>query len=133
MSASAVRHDVFQAIADPNRREILKLLAENDELPIASITSHFPITRTAVNKHLHILSDAGLVRKRKVGRETRYKLQSEPLQELKEWLAYFERYWDNKLEALQRYVETGEDHPLERRLKVIGADSHNRDGHNGAS
>ncbi len=129
MSASAARHDVFQAIADPSRREILKLLAENDELPIASITSHFSISRTAVNKHLYILSDAGLVRKRKVGRETRYKLEPEPLQDLKEWLSYFERYWDNKLAALQRYVEAGDDgeiNPGGFRLKVIDANSRNQ-------
>jgi DNA-binding transcriptional ArsR family regulator len=108
MGASAARHDVFQAIADPNRRAILKLLAERDELPIASITIHFPLSRTAVNKHLHVLADAGLVRKRKAGRETRYSLQSEPLQEVQQWLSYFERYWDNKLAALQRYVEAGD-------------------------
>jgi DNA-binding transcriptional ArsR family regulator len=109
MGASAARHDVFQAIADPNRRAILKLLAERDELPIASITSHFPISRTAVNKHLHVLADAGLVRKRKAGRETRYSLQLEPLKEVQQWLSYFELYWDNKLAALQRYVEAGDD------------------------
>jgi DNA-binding transcriptional ArsR family regulator len=109
MGASAARHDVFQAIADPNRREILILLAEREELPIAAITSHFPISRTAVNKHLHVLADAGLVRKRKAGRETRYSLQLEPLQQVQQWLSYFERYWDNKLAALQRYVQAFDD------------------------
>jgi DNA-binding transcriptional ArsR family regulator len=109
MGASAARHDVFQAIADPNRRAILKLLAEREELPIASITSHFPLSRTAVNKHLHVLADAGLVRPRKAGRETRYSLQLEPLQEVQQWLSYFELYWDNKLAALQRYVEAGDN------------------------
>jgi DNA-binding transcriptional ArsR family regulator len=109
MGASAARHDVFQAIADPNRRAILKLLAEREELPIASITSHFPLSRTAVNKHLHVLADAGLVRRRKAGRETRYSLQLEPLQEVQQWLSYFELYWDNKLAALQRYVEAGDN------------------------
>jgi len=82
-------------------------------MPVNVISGHFPMTRTAVSKHLRILSDAGLVKERKVGRETRYRLDAEPLLELKRWLSFYERYWDNKLEALQRYVEgdgeSGED------------------------
>lgn len=102
------KHDVFQAIADPTRRSLLKLLADK-ELPITTITKTFPISRTGVNKHLHVLSDAGLVSSQKVGRETRYKLQPEPLVELKEWLAFFEQYWDDKLSALKKFVETDND------------------------
>jgi DNA-binding transcriptional ArsR family regulator len=101
---SESRHDVFQAIADPTRRSLLKLLADN-EMHISSITECFPISRTAINKHLHVLSDAGLVSSQKVGRETRYKLQPEPLVELKQWLSFFEQYWENKLFALKEYVE----------------------------
>ncbi|SFI34090.1 DNA-binding transcriptional regulator, ArsR family [Paenibacillus sp. UNC496MF] len=98
------KHDVFQAIADPTRREVLKLLVDR-EMPIAAITGHFPMTRTAVSKHLRILSEAGLVKERKVGREMRYRLEPQPLQELRNWLRYYERYWENKLSALQRLVE----------------------------
>ena len=101
------KHDVFQAIADPTRRELLSLLAEK-EMPVTSISEHFPISRTAVSKHLNILADAGLVTVKKVGRETRYKLQPEPLKELKYWLSYYERFWDSKLNALKSFVETGE-------------------------
>lgn len=98
------KHDVFQAIADPTRRELLSLLAGR-ELPVMEISEHFPMSRTAVSKHLHILKDAGLVSERKIGRETRYMLQPEPLQELKRWLSYYERFWDNKLSALKSFVE----------------------------
>lgn len=101
------RHDVFQAIADPTRRQLLLLLDER-ELPVNVISGHFPISRTAVSKHLRILGDAGLVKERKVGRETRYRLEPEPLLELKRWLAYFERYWENKMAALKRYIESDE-------------------------
>jgi len=97
-------HDVFQAIADPTRRSLLKLLA-NKEMSIASISDCYPISRTAVNKHLQVLSDAQLVSSQKVGRETRYKLQPEPLLELQDWLTFFEQYWSNKLFALKEYVE----------------------------
>jgi DNA-binding transcriptional ArsR family regulator len=103
--SAAVKHDVFQAIADPNRREIIKLLAEKEELSIASISNRLPISRTAVNKHLHVLSEAGLVERRKVGRETRYKLQPSPLLEVKQWLAYYEQFWDNKMVMLKHYLE----------------------------
>ncbi|MHB1392507.1 MAG: ArsR/SmtB family transcription factor [Clostridia bacterium] len=98
------KHDVFQAIADPTRRELLSLLAEK-ELPVMEISGYFPMSRTAVSKHLHILKEAGLVSERKIGRETRYKLQPEPLQELKRWLSYYERFWDSKLAAIKNFVE----------------------------
>jgi DNA-binding transcriptional ArsR family regulator len=57
LSRLKLEHDVFQAIADPSRRRLLKLLADKEK-PIAAITECFPISRTAVNKHLHVLSDA---------------------------------------------------------------------------
>lgn len=105
MSAStAAKHDVFQAVADPTRRSLLKLLAKK-EMPIVAISEHFPISRTAVNKHLQVLTEARLVSREKVGRETRYKLQPEPLAELREWLNFFDQYWDEKLSALKAFVE----------------------------
>lgn len=107
MGEALQKHDVFQAIADPTRRRLLHLLGEG-ELPVTAISGHFPMSRTAVSKHLRILAEAGLVKDRKVGRETRYRLDPEPLRELKRWLAYFEQYWDNKLAALKLYVESDE-------------------------
>ncbi|CAI8736702.1 MULTISPECIES: ArsR/SmtB family transcription factor [Bacillus] len=104
MSSSAAKYDVFQAIADPTRREVLRLLTEK-ELPISKITDHFPMSRTAVAKHLHILSEAKLVSRRKVGREKIYRLQPEPLAELQQWLSYYEQFWNNKLSMLKYVVE----------------------------
>ncbi len=106
--SSQSNHDVFQAVADPTRHSLLKLLADR-EMSITAITERFPIIRTAINKHLHVLSDAGLVSWRKVGRETRYKLRSEPLIELKEGLTFFEQYWDKQLQALKELVEVDPD------------------------
>lgn len=108
MAESAPKHDVFQAIADPTRRKLLHLLGD-EELPVTVISGHFTMSRTAVSKHLRVLADAGLVKNRKVGRETRYRLDPEPLLELKRWLAYYERYWENKLSALKRFVEADDD------------------------
>jgi DNA-binding transcriptional ArsR family regulator len=107
MAASPSRHDVFQAIADPTRRQLLRLLGDQ-EMPVTVISGHFPMSRTAVSKHLRILAEAGLVKGRKVGRETRYRLDPEPLLELKQWLAYYERFWENKMAMLKHYVESGE-------------------------
>lgn len=101
------KHDVFQAIADPTRREILKLLSKQD-LPISELTSHFPMSRTAIAKHLHILAEAELVSGQKVGREKRFRLHPEPLAELQEWLSYYEQFWNNKLSMLQFVVESKE-------------------------
>ncbi|MEC0239680.1 metalloregulator ArsR/SmtB family transcription factor [Paenibacillus dokdonensis] len=110
MGEPQVKHDVFQAIADPTRRKLLKLLADK-EMPVTMISGHFPMSRTAVSKHLRILSEAGLVKERRVGRENRYRLDPEPLVELKRWYAYFERFWENKMAALQHLVES--DDPVE--------------------
>ncbi len=108
MSSSAAKHDVFQAIADPTRRQLLHLLAQQ-EMSVTVISGHFPMSRTAVSKHLRVLSEAGLVREQKVGRETRYRMQPEPLMELKDWLSYYERFWENKMQALRRFVEEDPD------------------------
>lgn len=105
--AATPKHDVFQVIADPTRRQLLKLLGEQ-EMSVTVISRHFPMSRTAVSKHLRVLADAGLVKDRKVGRETRYRLEPEPLLELKRWLSYYEQYWDNKLSVLKHLVESDE-------------------------
>ncbi|MDZ5472429.1 metalloregulator ArsR/SmtB family transcription factor [Bacillus sp. 31A1R] len=115
---TAVKHDVFQAIADPTRREVLRLLA-NKELAISEITSHFPISRTAIAKHLQILSEANLVSGKKVGREKIYQLQPEPLSEVKQWLSYYEQFWNNKLSILKHIVENEDENDG---LKVIKID-----------
>jgi DNA-binding transcriptional ArsR family regulator len=113
MSSSQAKHDVFQAVADPTRRKLLKLLS-NQEMSVTVISNHFPMSRTAVSKHLHILADAGLVKERKAGRETRYSLEPEPLLELRDWLNYFELFWENKLTALKNLVES--DKPMNQDL-----------------
>lgn len=112
---SAVRRDVFQAIADPTRREVLRLLTER-EMSISAITEHFLISRTAIVKHLNVLSEANLVHGRKEGREKIYQLHPEPLQEVKEWLSFYERFWVNKLSILKHLVENDED---DNELKIV--------------
>ncbi|MBD2868166.1 ArsR/SmtB family transcription factor [Paenibacillus arenilitoris] len=121
MAEQAHKHDVFQAIADPTRRRLLHLLSD-EEMPVTAISGHFAMSRTAVSKHLRVLADAGLVKDRKVGRETRYRLSPEPLLELKRWLAYYERYWENKLSALKRFVEEDDSPGTERHGPLAAAE-----------
>ncbi|KAA9005821.1 winged helix-turn-helix transcriptional regulator [Paenibacillus spiritus] len=105
MDGRAAKADVFQAIADPTRREMLRLLAAR-ELRIADLASRFPVSRTAIVKHLAVLEEAELVSGRRAGREKLYRLQPEPLAELKDWLAYYEVFWTNKLSMLKALVES---------------------------
>ncbi|MFT4413855.1 ArsR/SmtB family transcription factor [Fredinandcohnia humi] len=107
MGETAHKHDVFQAIADPTRREVLRILAK-DELPISEIASHFSISRTAIAKHLLVLSEANLVSGKKVGREKRFHLGPEAFSEIHQWLAYFEQFWSNKLSILKYIAEQEE-------------------------
>lgn len=100
----AAKYDVFQAIADPTRRQVLQLLTE-DGKAIAEIAAQFPISRTAVVKHLQILEQAKLVSATKHGREKIYTLHASKLKDVEDWLNYFNLFWDNKLTQLQHFVE----------------------------
>lgn len=91
MNQLAEKHDVFQAIADPTRRRVLELLAPNDK-PITAISEHFPISRTAIVKHLKVLEGVKLVSAKKSGREKIYTLHAERLKEIEDWLQYFDLF-----------------------------------------
>ncbi|WP_208589683.1 ArsR/SmtB family transcription factor [Gracilibacillus suaedae] len=99
------KRDVFVAIADPTRRKIIRLLADSDELPLHELTPHFQMGRTAVSKHLMILREANLVTNRKAGRETKYRLNAEPLQEVKDWLSFYEKFWSERAAILKDILE----------------------------
>ena len=101
--------DVYSAVADPTRRRLLRLLADADELPLHEMTARFGMGRTAVSKHLAVLKEAGLVTDRKVGRETRYRLNAAPLREIQDWVSTYDRFWSDRIDRLQRLLE--EDTP----------------------
>lgn len=100
---------VLQALADPTRRRILDLLMPG-ELSAGELARRFPeISRPAVSQHLAVLREAGLVSERQEGRFRLYKLEPEPLREVwTGWLAKYERFWDDRLGALKRLVESEE-------------------------
>ncbi|REB07278.1 transcriptional regulator [Sporosarcina sp. BI001-red] len=97
--------DVYGAVADPTRRKLIRLLADIDELPLHEITVHFQMGRTAVSKHLSILKEAGLVNARRVGRETRYRLNAEPLKEIQDWVTFYEGFWKDRFAKLNKLLE----------------------------
>jgi DNA-binding transcriptional ArsR family regulator len=99
------KHDVYVAIADPTRRKIIRLLADAEELPLHQLTAQFQMGRTAVSKHLAILKEADLVTNHKLGRETRYRLNPAPLQEVKDWLSFYENFWNDRAKILKTILE----------------------------
>lgn len=101
--------DVFDAIADPTRRELLRRLADVEELPLHELTGHFPMGRTAVSKHLAILKGASLVTTRKIGRETRYRLNASPLRQIQDWVDFYRKFWSTNMLRLNHLLEEEEE------------------------
>lgn len=97
--------DVFTAIADQTRRSLLLRLAKEGERSVTELREPFSISQPAVSKHLRILREVGLVRSRKEGRERLYTIEASQLQDVFDWVSHFEKYWDEKLDALGEYLD----------------------------
>jgi len=94
--------DVFQAIGDPSRRQILKLLSK-ERLTINSLAENFDMSRPAVSKHIKILHNTGFISIEDVGRERYCMLKQQGFTELQQWIDFFDEFWKvrlNKLETL---------------------------------
>jgi DNA-binding transcriptional ArsR family regulator len=102
--------DVFDAISHPARRRMLDLLMEADR-SVNAIAGHFQMSRPAVSQHLRILLDAGLVTEQRHGRERHYHCLPERLRPVRDWLAHYERFWDDRLERLQQQLNKMSDNP----------------------
>ena len=100
----------FRALADPTRRDILHLLADGEQT-IAGLTSHFDMTRAAVKKHLTVLSDGGLITTRTQGRERFNALDPNGFEPLRDWLSFFDQFWDEKLNDLKHAIESKDKNP----------------------
>jgi DNA-binding transcriptional ArsR family regulator len=98
-----MRRDIFQAIADPNRRAIIGLLA-NQRLTVNAVAEHFPISRPAVSRHIKILKECGLVVVRKQGRERYCELRLDRLNEVAEWVEQSRETWNQRLDRLDEYL-----------------------------
>jgi DNA-binding transcriptional ArsR family regulator len=96
---------VFDALADPNRRYVLEVLAGRETATATELATELPVTRQAIAKHLAALSDVGLVERRRAGRETLYELTPAPLGEAMDWMASVGAQWDARLSALSRHLK----------------------------
>lgn len=99
-----MRRDVFQAIADPTRREIIDLIAQ-EPMNLNAVAEKFDISRPAISKHIKILTECGLIAIRQEGRERYCEPRLEKLKEVAEWTATYRQFWDEKLNALKNYLE----------------------------
>ncbi len=99
----------FRALADPTRRDILKMLGAQ-EMTIAEVSGHFDMTRAAVKKHLTVLSDGGLITVRAKGRERFNALNADALRPVMDWLGWFDQFWDARLGDLKSAIEQEDTH-----------------------
>jgi DNA-binding transcriptional ArsR family regulator len=95
---------VFEALAEPNRRQILDFLAQR-ERPVNDLVSLLQVSQPAVSKHLRVLRDAGLVEARTDAQRRLYRVRPEPLRELDDWLAPYRAMWALRLDALESHLE----------------------------
>ncbi len=94
----------FRALADPTRREILRMLRDRD-MTIGEVADNFDMTRAAIKKHLTVLSDGGLIAVRVSGRERINTLNLNGIQPVIDWLRFFDAFWDQRLAKLTSEIE----------------------------
>ncbi|OYU65549.1 MAG: transcriptional regulator [Cytophagaceae bacterium BCCC1] len=99
-----MRRDVFQAISDPTRRQIIGLLAKQS-LNLNSVADNFDVSRPAISKHIKILQECGLVIITQTGRERYCEAKLDKLNEVSIWVDKYKEFWNQKLDALENYLE----------------------------
>jgi len=104
VSRRSASSDVFRAISDPTRRQILDLLSGGEQ-PVAELARQFQVTLSAISQQMRVLREVGLVTVRRAGRERRYRLSPNALKEVADWVGHYERFWQEKLAALGEQLE----------------------------
>jgi ArsR family transcriptional regulator, cadmium/lead-responsive transcriptional repressor len=97
--------ELWSAIADPSRRQVLDLLVGNGAVSASWLAGRVPFTRQAVSKHLAVLERAGLISRRKQGREVLYQVQADRLDQATRAMAELAAQWDRRLAAIKRLAE----------------------------
>lgn len=98
-----MRRDVFQAIADPTRREIINLLAQR-QMNLNAVADNFDISRPAVSKHIKILTECGLLVIKRQGRERYCRADLKQLKQVTDWAEQYRQFWTQKLDALDTFL-----------------------------
>ena len=114
-----MRRDVFQAIADPTRREIINMIS-HQSLNLNAVAESFDISRPAISKHIKILTECGLIVIRQQGRERYCEAKLQKLNEVSEWIEQYRVFWTSKLDALEIFLNketTGNKHKQIKKSK----------------
>nr|BFE58771.1 metalloregulator ArsR/SmtB family transcription factor [Dactylosporangium thailandense] len=96
---------VFAALANPVRREVLRVLRDEGPQPVATLAARFDLARPSFSEHLRVLREAGLASETRSGRQRVYRLEPAPLATVRDWLEPFERFWARKLAGLGRVLD----------------------------
>src|SRR5262245_49247741 len=107
MPRAATTSDVFNAVAEPRRRDILVYLVAG-ERPVGEIVTQFGMGQPSVSKHLKVLLEVGLVQARREGRSILYRSKPEALRPLRDWTDTFERFWRSQLLRVKEHAEAAE-------------------------
>ena len=99
-----MRRDVFQAIADPTRREIISMIAHKS-LNLNAVAEKFDVSRPAISKHIKILTECGLIVIKQQGRHRYCEAKLDRLNEVSEWAEQYRKFWTQKLDALEIYLD----------------------------
>lgn len=102
--------ELWAAIADPSRRRVLDLLVQRGEASASSLAGQVPFSRQAVSKHLVVLEHAGLISRRKLGREVLYQVVAARLDEATRAMADVATQWDQRLYSIKRLAEAAHEH-----------------------
>lgn len=109
MSRASARREVpepvFAALGDATRLELVSRLSDGKQHSITELTEGFDLTRQAVTKHLQVLSEAGLVSRQRIGRESRFAMRNGPINHAKDYLTRISTQWDESIVRLRAMVE----------------------------
>jgi DNA-binding transcriptional ArsR family regulator len=103
-----MRRDVFQAIADPTRRQIINVIA-HQSMNLNTVADRFDVSRPAISKHIKILTQCGLITIKQVGRERFCEASLQKLNEVSEWIEQYRVFWNQKLDALEQFLANEEN------------------------
>jgi DNA-binding transcriptional ArsR family regulator len=120
-----MRRDVFQAIADPTRREIIHMLAHKS-LNLNSVAEHFSVSRPAISKHIKILTECGLVVMEQQGRERYCQAQLQKLGEVSDWVEKYRQFWNAKLDSLENYLKLLQTKDKKKKIAKSKIKNHGR-------
>jgi len=105
MSRASAASDVFTAIAEPRRREIIELLAQRRRLAVGAIVVALKLRQPSVSKHLGVLREAGIVSVSKEGQSRVYELNADRLRPVYDWAKTFERHWQHQIDRIRQRAE----------------------------